>query len=317
MTDADQSPVDGLQALIDGLLAGETLALSRSISHIENRESGYRQAMTVIEEHTGNARKIGITGPPGAGKSTLVDQLVTSYREQDLTVGVVAVDPASPYSGGSILGDRIRQRALVDDDDVFFRSMSARNHTGGIAPATLDTIHALDAFGKDIIILETVGSGQSEVDVIKAADSVCVVLMPGAGDDIQANKAGLLEIADVFIVNKADLDGVDSTVNSLREMLELGNPNDWVPPIETTVAVEGEGTQSLVETLEDHWQHLQEDDRLSQRRDAQFTHEVGLYAREQLLIELEAIMKSNDVHSEQSPHQAASELLGQFCLRDS
>ncbi len=301
------------QRLVQELLDGDELALSRVISHIENRESGYRDIVDSLVEHTGTARTIGVTGPPGAGKSTLVDRLVEQYRERGETVGVVAVDPASPYTGGSILGDRIRQSAMQNDDNVFFRSMSARNRTGGLAVATCDAVRALDAFGKDVIMVETVGSGQSEIEVVQATDTVCVVLFPGAGDDVQMNKAGILEIADAFAVNKADLSGVDDVVARLQEMLQLGSNDDWSPPIIETVATSGDRIGDLVDAFDEHQTFLRADDRLSRRRQEQFRYETVLHARERLLTRLEATAADLDFNeSADSPHAVARKLLEEF-----
>ena len=207
------------EELVEALLDGEHRALARAITKIENRESGYRDLVATLHEHTGNAEVIGITGSPGAGKSTLVDKLAASYREEGLTVGIIAVDPSSPFTGGAVLGDRIRMASNYGDMDVFVRSMSARGTLGGLSAATTDAVRALDAFGKDRIIVETVGAGQNEVDVVRTADTVAVLVQPGSGDDIQMLKAGILEIGDIFVVNKADMDGADRTVQQLREML--------------------------------------------------------------------------------------------------
>jgi LAO/AO transport system kinase len=209
------------EALYERLLDGDHRALARTITAIENRSPGYRDLVSRLYEHTGRASIVGITGSPGSGKSTLVDKLALSYREQGDTVGVIAVDPSSPYSGGAVLGDRIRMASNVGDMDVFVRSMSARGRLGGLSTATADAVKALDAFGKDRIVVETVGAGQNEIDIVRTADTVAVLVPPGGGDDVQTLKAGILEIADVFVVNKADKDGADRTVQELREMISL------------------------------------------------------------------------------------------------
>ena len=209
------------EALYERLLDGDHRALARTITAIENRSPGYRDLVSRLYEHTGQASIVGVTGSPGSGKSTLVDKLALAYREQGDTVGVIAVDPSSPYTGGAVLGDRIRMASNVGDMDVFVRSMSARGRLGGLSTATADAVKALDAFGKDRIVVETVGAGQNEIDVVRTADTVAVLVPPGSGDDVQTLKAGILEIADVFVVNKADKDGADRTVQELREMVSL------------------------------------------------------------------------------------------------
>ena len=215
--------MSGHESLVDELLAGKHRALARVITRIEDRSPGYRELVSELHGHTGHAEVIGVTGSPGAGKSTLVDKVAKRYRERGETVGVVAIDPASPFSGGAVLGDRIRMASNVGDMDVFFRSMSARGSLGGLSTATTDAVKALDAFGKDKIIVETVGAGQNEVEVVKTADTVAVLVPPASGDDVQMLKAGILEIADVFVVNKADLEGADRTVQELTEMLRMGD----------------------------------------------------------------------------------------------
>ena len=273
--------MSGDESLIDELLAGEHRALARVITKIENRSPGYRELVSRLHDHTGRAQVVGITGSPGAGKSTLVDKMAATYRERGETVGVIAIDPSSPYTGGAVLGDRIRMASNVGDMDVFFRSMSARGSLGGLSTATTDAVKALDAFGKDRIIVETVGAGQNEVDVVRTADTVAVLVPPGSGDDVQMLKAGILEIADAFVVNKADLDGADRTVKELREMIHMRDASPMAghhgagagpsgidddgedddeerqPPIVETVAKTGEGVDELLEVLADHAEWLE------------------------------------------------------------
>jgi len=242
------------ERLVSALLDGDHAALAKVITRIENRQAGYRRLVSALHEHTGSADLIGITGSPGAGKSTLVDKLAKRYRDRGDQVGVIAVDPSSPFTGGAVLGDRIRMASTAGDMDVFFRSMSTRGNLGGLSTATADAVKALDAFGKDVILVETVGAGQNEVDIVKTADTVAVLVPPASGDDIQMLKAGILEIGDVFVVNKADLQGADKTVQELRSMLEMRDRTgeSWEPQILETVATSGEGVEELVDTLENH-----------------------------------------------------------------
>ncbi|WP_311171183.1 methylmalonyl Co-A mutase-associated GTPase MeaB [Halobellus ordinarius] len=239
------------ERLLEALLAGEHRALARVISLIEDRAPGHRDLVSRLHGHTGGADVVGITGSPGAGKSTLVDKLAEAYRARGDTVGVVAVDPASPYSGGSVLGDRIRMASTVGDMDVFFRSMSARGRLGGISNATADAVKALDAFGKDVVVVETVGAGQSEVDIVRTADTVAVLVQPGSGDDVQMLKAGILEIGDVFVVNKADMDGTERTVAELQEMIRERDADvSRVPPGHHGGIGLGDGSDSAASAAE-------------------------------------------------------------------
>jgi LAO/AO transport system kinase len=226
--------------LIDDLLDGQHRALARVITKIENRSPGYRDLVRELHQHTGDADVVGITGSPGAGKSTLVDKMAAEYRERGLTVGVIAIDPSSPFTGGAVLGDRIRMASNVGDMDVFFRSMSARGQLGGVSTATTDAVKALDAFGKDKVIVETVGAGQNEIDIVRTADTVAVLVPPSSGDDVQMLKAGILEIGDVFVVNKADLDGADRTVSELKEMIMMRDAS----PAAGTGGYHGAGTDA-------------------------------------------------------------------------
>jgi LAO/AO transport system kinase len=296
-----------MSGLVEELLAGKHRALARVITKIENRSPGYRELVKELHEHTGHADVVGVTGSPGAGKSTLVDKMAEAYREQGLTVGVIAIDPSSPFTGGAVLGDRIRMASNVGDMEVFFRSMSARGSLGGISTATTDAVKALDAFGKDKIIIETVGAGQNEVDIVKTADTVAVLVPPSSGDDVQMLKAGILEIADVFVVNKADLDGAQRTVAELEEMVHLrddtlrvdtghhgsdpevdvdagapdeGEPEGWTPPVLETVAETGEGVEGFLETLADHHAFLERTGRLAEKTRTRYAEEIRQLLRE-------------------------------------
>ena len=233
------------------LLQGNRLALSRAITAIENEAENAIDIMKALYPHTGHAYVLGITGPPGAGKSTLTDKLANEYRKQGKTVGIIAIDPTSPFSGGAILGDRIRMASLAMDEGVFIRSMGTRGSLGGLSHKTADAVKAMDAFGKDIIFVETVGVGQSEVDIVRAADTTMVVLIPGMGDDIQAIKAGVLEIGDVFAINKSDLDGA---------------MKDWRPPIDKVIANQQIGVKELVASVDKHRAYIEEKGILAERR---------------------------------------------------
>ncbi len=244
------------QELVKKIIKGDQLAGARLIRLLEEEDSAGIEMIKHIYPHTGQAFVIGITGPPGSGKSTLVSCLISEFRDREMRVAVVAIDPSSPISGGALLGDRIRMRRHTDDDGVFIRSMATRGHLGGLSRTTRETVLVFDAMGYDIVIIETVGVGQDEVEIAQFAHTTAVVSLPGMGDDIQTMKAGLLEIGDVFIVNKADHPGADDVVEDLQIMLDLGqrSEGDWRPPVLKTVAVKNEG---LVELADAFWTHRQ------------------------------------------------------------
>ena len=235
------------------VLAGDARAMARAISLIENEDPSSADLVRAIFSRTGHAYLVGVTGPPGAGKSTLVDRLVAQFRTESarMSVGVIAVDPTSPFTGGAVLGDRLRMQAHAGDDGVFIRSMATRGHLGGLARATGDAALVLDAAGKDIVIIETVGVGQDEVDIIRTADISIVTLVPGTGDEVQALKAGIMEIADIFVVNKADREGADRLVSAVEANLALQTVDSggWRPPVLKTIATTGAGVPELVDTI--------------------------------------------------------------------
>ncbi len=241
-----------MDILINKALAGDTRAIARIISLIENDDPVADGILRRIYPLTGKAMVIGITGSPGAGKSTLTDKLIESFRKKGKSVGIIAVDPSSPFSGGAILADRIRMQRHTGDQGVYIRSMGTRGSLGGLSRGTRGAVLLLDACGKDVIIIETVGVGQSEVDIIKIADTVCVVLVPGMGDDIQIMKAGIMEIANVFAINKADKPGVDRVAAEVRLMLELVRDKAWTPPVHLTVAENGTGVEEFAESIMKH-----------------------------------------------------------------
>jgi LAO/AO transport system kinase len=249
--------------ILNKALHGDIAAISRLITIVENEQPETVKIMAALHKHTGNAHVIGITGPPGVGKSTLVSKLITEIRKKGKTVGVIAVDPTSPFTGGALLGDRVRMQELSSEPGVFIRSLATRGSLGGLSKATSNVIKILDACGKDIILVETVGAGQSEVDIMNIANTSVVVIMPGLGDEVQAIKAGIMEIADIFVINKADRDGVDATIGELEMMLDIGQKKEgWKPPIIKTIATANKGIAELYSVAQKHLVYLKDTDRL-------------------------------------------------------
>ena len=330
--------------LVDQALSGNRRALARLISQVEDDGSLAAQTLAVIFARTGRARVVGVTGSPGTGKSTLVSELAKAYRRAGQTVGIIAVDPTSPFTGGAILGDRIRMRDLAGDSGVFIRSMATRGSLGGLARATADVVQILDATGYDIIFVETVGAGQSEVDIARTADTTVVVEAPGLGDEVQAIKAGILEIADVLVVNKADREGATNTVRALQAMLDLGAapraishhgvsmsvPTQdgrhrdsalaelaWRPPILQTVALENKGIAEVIEAIARHQAYLAESGEAQTRHRGRIKSELEAILRETLLRHLMASLSPSDLNRmveriaarELDPYTAAEALL--------
>lgn len=319
--------------LVESVLAGKRLALARLLTLVENDAPEGRAALDRLFHRTGRAYLIGVTGSPGSGKSSLVNQLALAFRnpaagQAPRSVAIVAVDPTSPFTGGAVLGDRVRMRDLAGDPGIFIRSMASRGALGGLARATTGIVQALDAAGFDIILIETVGAGQSEVDITRLAHTILVVEAPGMGDDIQAIKAGILEIADILVINKADHPGVDSTVRALRAMLELGHPTRtrgsapdtaplWLTPVLLTVAIKGEGIEPLIEAIEKHAGYLRQTGEWQARDRSRLRIELEQQILAEMTLRWQAAVPAEAVEAalaemesrRVSPYQAAADLI--------
>lgn len=302
--------------LAQGVLQRDRRALARLLTRVEDRDPLATEALRELYPHTGQAATIGVTGQPGAGKSTLVFALASELRRQGSTVGILAIDPSSPFTRGAILGDRIRMQELTGDSGVFIRSMATRGAMGGLAAGTIDAMAVLDAFGMDYVIVETVGAGQDEVDVVRAAQTVLVVEIPGTGDSIQSLKAGMLEIADVFVVNKADREGADAVVANLRQMMSLQLGGARRPSIVKTVAVKQEGIAELATAIGDHQAYLRESGKLHEREAGRARFQLLALAQELLSEHLAKEPALGDlvrqvIERSMDPHTAARRLADQ------
>jgi LAO/AO transport system kinase len=301
--------------IVEGVLAGERRAVARAISLVEDGDPDLPALSAGIYPRTGGAATIGLTGAPGVGKSTLAAALVGVARERELRVAVLAVDPTSPYTGGALLGDRVRMQAHATDPDVFIRSMATRGHLGGMALAAPEAVRILEAAGHDVVIVETVGVGQAEVDVAAATDTAVVVLAPGLGDAVQMAKAGILEIADVFVVNKGDREGAEEVVRELRQMLHLGAPRDREPPVLATSATSGEGVDELWAEVEGHRAWADAAGELAGKRRARLLREVEALAAERFRLAAAARLEADEALVEGlegrrlDPYRVAAELV--------
>lgn len=327
--------------IVESLLAGDRLSLARVLTHAENASPGGLEALNELFPYTGKAHFIGITGAPGVGKSSLVNQMALGLRKQGKRVAIIAVDPSSPFTGGAVLGDRVRMRDLAGDPGIFIRSMASRGSLGGLAQATASIAQVFDAAGFEIILIETVGAGQSEVDIARLAHTTLVVEAPGLGDDIQAIKAGILEIADILVVNKADRPGADATERALKAMLDLAHPVQriflhhgqalaapvnpqenlppgWIPPVQRVVSTDGDGISALLGLIDQHRAYLRESGEWARREQSRLETEFHLALQDALMARFHAAHTADEIaqlmHAMQerkhSPRSAVAHILG-------
>jgi LAO/AO transport system kinase len=314
------------QPLIEQLRSGDPRSLARAISIVENRSPGWAELLKALFPQTGRARILGLTGAPGAGKSTLVDQLARHYRKQNRTVGIIAVDPTSPYTGGAILGDRIRMQDHFSDPGIYIRSMATRGSLGGLARATADVATVMDASGRDLIMIETVGVGQDEVDIVRLADVTVVILVPGMGDDVQSIKAGIMEIADIFVINKSDREGAERVEREIRALQSLAIRSDhfrgdhWTPPIVKTVASDGTGIGELVAAIAEYEAYLQKENLVLQHKVENWQERLIEMLRDALLEKAREQMEDGNVaryaaevaEHKRDPYTLVEEIVGRI-----
>ena len=309
-----------MEKLLNNAFKGDPRSIGRLISLVEADTPSAKEIMKQIYPRTGKAKVIGITGSPGAGKSTFVDRLIEQFKADNMKVGVIAIDPSSPFTGGAILGDRLRMQSHALDEGVFIRSMGSRGHLGGVRRATHEAALILDACGFDVVLIETVGVGQSEVDIIKIADTVVLVLVPGMGDDVQIMKAGIMEIADTFVVNKADKEGADKVASDVQVMLKMLKEKEWVPPVTLVSSQNNTGIEEVKNTLNDHWNYLHTSSEGKKRRFIQLEMEVEAILRGEISLLTEKIWKKRkdtgvleDLASRKAdPYTLAGELISQI-----
>jgi LAO/AO transport system kinase len=282
--------------LISEVRSGDPRALARAISTVENHAPGWIELLKELFPHTGKALTMGITGSPGAGKSTLVDHLAKEFRKENRSIGIIAVDPTSPFTGGAILGDRIRMQSHFADPGIYIRSMATRGSLGGLARATADVSLVLDAAGRDVVIIETVGVGQDEVDIVRVADITVVILVPGMGDDVQSIKAGIMEIADIFVINKSDYDGAERVEKEIRALQSLATRDDkWTPPIIKTISTEGQGITELLGAVREYESFMRGQNLLAGRRKHNWELRLIEMLRDSLLEKARAAMSDGDL----------------------